>query len=90
MKSTSNGADNAFDYNDEIDESRSTLIKIILIVVLFSPFFSSAFIFLIFAGVNNNIVYILITFLILLLVIYSILHYKKSMETKNSLSIKVM
>ena len=68
---------------DDNEESRSPIVRIILIMVLFSPLFSSAFIFIIFAGYNNKIYYVILMFILLLLAYYAIQYYQQSMKVKE-------
>lgn len=68
---------------DEDEESKSTVVKIILFMILFSPLFSSAFIFIIFAGYQNKIYYVILMAILLGLSFYTIQYYRQSMKIKG-------
>ena len=70
---------------DDTEDSKPTIIKIILIVVLFSPLFSSAIIFLLFAGISNVMYYIFLIAIVVYLSYYSISHYRRTLEQRNSI-----
>lgn len=71
---------------DDTEDSRSSLVKIILMMILFSPLFSSAFIFMIFAGFDNKIYYFILMSILLVLTFYTIQYYRDSLKTRELIS----
>ncbi len=73
--------------NDEYpEESRSSLTRVILITILFSPLFSSAFIFMIVAGFENKIFYVILMLILLVLSFLVIQYYRDSLKTRELIS----